>query len=347
MCSCWTERLNMKNEKKIKVSEAVRLFAHVTGKDPNAFYKQIERNRYTTLETIDGVQYLSLDELYANLPINEDGEHLLPVNTVAKNKNINVYELKMHINKGTIPAKIIGYRTYINPKDVDFLIHLHDVANSPNYISVKKFAIENNLNPYTIIAYATKGKFKTAVKAKNQWFVSKDDPFIKEILDMSLPEGYVSIEEYANLHNIDRMKVVNDVRRGLYKTSILINLPARKEKWFLHKDDVSVIDSLTEVSDENFLTVDELSEKFNMKKSTILHKIHNGQYPSAKKIGSKWYVNSEEVKPLYYGLVRIKTYSDNHNVSVGIIRKRIHDGLVESAIRVDGVWYLDDNEILT
>ena len=177
--------------------------------------------------------------------------------------------------------------------------------------------------------------------------MSKDDPFIKEILDMSLPEGYVSIEEYANLHNIDRMKVVNDVRRGLYKTSILINLPARKEKWFLHKDDVSVIDSLTEVSDENFLTVDELSEKFNMKKSTILHKIHNGQYPSAKKIGSKWYVNSEEVKPLYYGLVRIKTYSDNHNVSVGIIRKRIHDGLVESAIRVDGVWYLDDNEILT
>lgn len=168
-----------------------------------------------------------------------------------------------------------------------------------------------------------------------------------EILDISLPEGYVSIEEYANLHNIDRMKVVNDVRRGLYKTSILINLPARKEKWFLHKDDVSVIDSLTEVSDENFLTVDELSEKFNMKKSTILHKIHNGQYPSAKKIGSKWYVNSEEVKPLYYGLVRIKTYSDNHNVSVGIIRKRIHDGLVESAIRVDGVWYLDDNEILT
>ena len=84
------------------------------------FTNKLKRNRYTTLETIDGVQYLSLDELYANLPINEDGEHLLPVNTVAKNKNINVYELKMHINKGTIPAKIIGYRTYINPKDVDF-----------------------------------------------------------------------------------------------------------------------------------------------------------------------------------------------------------------------------------
>lgn len=31
----------MKNEKKIKVSEAVRLFAHVTGKDPNAFTNKL------------------------------------------------------------------------------------------------------------------------------------------------------------------------------------------------------------------------------------------------------------------------------------------------------------------
>lgn len=95
----------MKNEKKIKVSEAVRLFAHVTGKDPNAFYKQIERNRYTTLETIDGVQYLSLDELYANLPINEDGEHLLPVNTVAKIKISMFMNLKCILTKGQFLLK--------------------------------------------------------------------------------------------------------------------------------------------------------------------------------------------------------------------------------------------------
>ena len=102
------------------------------------------------------------------------------------------------------------------------------VSRSPDYILVKEYAAIRNLTASTVMKRIHQGKYKTAVKESNKWYIHKDDEEIK------LMNGYVTAKEYADSHKIKYYTVLRDLELGLYPTAY----QDEGRHWFLNKNDV-------------------------------------------------------------------------------------------------------------
>lgn len=330
---------------KIKIKEAANMYQKITGCSKSAFYHQIKRGSFKTVETIDGKDYVDSSEFYAHLPIDKNGKPLKSLLSLIKMYDLPPSKVNSCIASGKIPVKRIGKRKYIDPDDVQFLVKEKEIASSDEYVLLTDYAKQYEIEPVgTLVAFAAKGKIPSAVKAMNKWYVRKDDSFLHSIAETSIPEGYVAIAEYAKMYNIPLMKVKNDFRRGLYSSAMVIERPNKKEKWFIHKND-KAIDEVGDVQKMNFISLSQAAKICGLTSGRMVQRVNQGYYKTAKKVKGNWYINESELaEPT--NLIPIKEYCEIHDISINVMRYRIKQGNVKSAVKRYRRWYIDRDEKL-
>ena len=70
------------------------------------------------------------------------------------------------------------------------------VSKSSDYVLVKDFAAVHGIKPSTVMKKIHQGKYRTAIKESNKWYIHKDDE------ESKLMKGYVTAKEYADIHGI-------------------------------------------------------------------------------------------------------------------------------------------------
>ena len=213
------------------------------------------------------------------------------------------------------------------------------VSRSPDYILVKEYAAIRNLTASTVMKRIHQGKYKTAVKESNKWYIHKDDEEIK------LMNGYVTAKEYADIHGIKYYTVLRDLSLGLYSTGY----QDEGRHWFLNKDDVKqdpdIIDEF-----EHYIPTKEYCAQNGINYSTFLCDVRNGLYDESikRKPNGRIFIREDaECITSAEGVrsyISIEKYASNNKVELEILQTDIENGVYNTAKLIDGRWYLKPQE---
>lgn len=213
------------------------------------------------------------------------------------------------------------------------------VSRSSDYILVKEYAAIRGLNPTTVMKKIHQGKYKTAVKESNKWYIHKDDEEIK------LMKGYVTAKEYADIHGIKYYTVLRDLGLGLYPTAY----QDEGRHWFLNQNDVrqdpDIIDEF-----EHYIPSREYCSQNGINYSTFLCDVRNGLYDESIKRKPNGRIFIREDAECYTGgkgirsYISIEKYAFNNKVDLRVILEDVENGVYSTAKIIDGRWYLKPQE---
>lgn len=213
------------------------------------------------------------------------------------------------------------------------------VSRSPDYILVKEYAAIRNLTASTVMKRIHQGKYKTAVKESNKWYIHKDDEEIK------LMNGYVTAKEYADSHKIKYYTVLRDLELGLYPTAY----QDEGRHWFLNKNDVrqdpDIIDEF-----ENYISSKEYCNQHGLSYNTFISDVRNGLYDESikKKPNGRIFIR-EDAKCItgakgVKSYISIEKYASNNKVDLEVLVSDVENGVYNTAKLIDGRWYLKPQE---
>ena len=209
------------------------------------------------------------------------------------------------------------------------------VSRSPDYILVKEYAANHGVQPSTVMKKIHQGKYKTAIKESNRWYIHKDDEEIR------LLNGYVTAKEYADRHGLKYSTVLRDLSLGLYPTAYKDDT----HHWFLNEQDIKR-DPYLSNEFEGYITAREYAERNEVHYNRLLEDIRMGVYSGyvKKKKNIFWYIK-EDAKCItkehgLKGYISAEKYAKKNNVTADLLVSDIENGMYKSAKQVDGVWYL-------
>lgn len=213
------------------------------------------------------------------------------------------------------------------------------VSRSKDYVLVKEYAANHNMNPTTVMKKIHQGKYKTAIKESNRWYIHKDDEEIK------LMNGYVTAKEYADSHKIKYYTVLRDLSLGLYPSAY----QDEGRHWFLNENDVrqdpDIIDEF-----ENYVSSKEYCNQHGISYNTFICDVRNGLYDEniKKKPNGRIFIR-EDAKCItsakgVKSYISIEKYASNNKVDLDVLISDVENGVYNTAKLIDGRWYLKPQE---
>lgn len=213
------------------------------------------------------------------------------------------------------------------------------VSRSEDYILVKEYAAIRGIKPSTVMKKIHQGKYKTAIKESNKWYIHKDDEEIK------LMNGYITAKEYADIHRIKYYTVLRDLALGLYPTAY----QDEGRHWFLNEDDFRHDPDILDEFD-GYISTKEYCVQNEINYSTFICDVRNGLYDESikKKPNGRIFIREDAKcitsKEGIRSYISIEKYASNNKVDLEKIQSDIENGVYKTAKLIDGRWYLKPQE---
>ncbi len=98
---------------------------------------------------------------------------------------------------------------------------MQEKTNKSELVSLEEYAKSKGLSNISLSRQARKGNLKSAKKIGKKWYAIKSELDAKYYEYSVIPsEDYITLIEYAKLHELDYHTLLSDVRRGYYKSAI-------------------------------------------------------------------------------------------------------------------------------
>lgn len=292
----------------------------------------MESGLYKSAKRIDGKWYLWPQESCRS----EKGEqNIISLVKYAVSNGVDYYALILDINEGiynTVEKK--GLYWFINREEECKTSKKGDGYN--DFLSVGEFAKKYNLTRKSVTDDVRSGVYETAIKIETKWFIHKEEPC------KALPEEYVSLSAYAELHGVNRIKLRKDVEQGLYKTA-----KKKNKRWLIDRDETPKenLEAPTALNKESFIPVSKYAEMHNVKRIDVLDDIKAGLYETAEKIEGRWYIQEDEVcKTLTDDYISLSAYAKLHGVSRVKLRDDVQKGLYTTVVKKGKHTFIKEDE---
>lgn len=298
-------------------------FRYIHENDLKQMIEDLE-NLYTIPEYFctveDGANFLGIHVQTIRVWIKEGDIEAKQVIINGKKKTmINKDDLKVVQKQKRL--KMLGNLMNVESEDfIDYNISEKKKVYSENKVTINNFWDLNHIakllqiRTNTLRTYIKNGKFPSAVKLKNKWYISKEDVLsyqekIKNregntgivISNNDFPSGYLPISEVSKRLDLSKSYIRNIIKENLFPNSKKIN-----RKWFLLEEDIDLFlekkmskkISVTPIKftiPSGYLTTDEIARQMNTTPSKIVRLIKKeNNFKGAKKIKKRWIVPEKD-----------------------------------------------------
>ncbi|MBB6447903.1 helix-turn-helix domain-containing protein [Bacillus benzoevorans] len=213
----------------------------------------------------------------------------------------------------------------INRDDIDSL-------SLDNYLEVKDavklLGIQNN----TLWTLLRTGKFPSAVKIKNKWYIQKEEISSyqkklnagnrtpsKVVSENSSLDGYLTILEVSNQINLSKSRTSALIHENMFPNAIKV-----KNKWLIPQDDILSYQEMKKQrknlalaknkqidfqSQQGYLSTKEVAKELNISSGVVTVLIKNGKLRDAIKPGKTWKIPESS-------LIEYKSQKENNQISI-------------------------------
>ena len=142
--------------------------------------------------------------------------------------------------------------------------------------------------------------------------------------------NYISVQQYADNHNISVLNLLEDIIAGKYKSAICI----------IGSDEDCVTSNtsnpttMAEVSNpDEFISAREFAQLHDLNYAVLVRKLKEGKYESAiKDKSNRWYIRQdEEIDGCREGYVTAKEYAEQNGISYSVMTSELNRGYYKSA----------------
>ena len=157
--------------------------------------------------------------------------------------------------------------------------------------------------------------------------------------------NYISVQQYADNHNISVLNLLEDIIAGKYKSAICI----------IGSDEDCVTSNtsnpttMAEVSNpDEFISAREFAQLHDLNYAVLVRKLKEGKYESAiKDKSNRWYIRQdEEIDGCREGYVTAKEYAEQNGISYSVMTSELNRGYYKSAYQDSGRrWYLLPSDV--
>ena len=291
---------------------------------------------------------------------------------VKKKKRINMLKNFVHVDIDSIPDSVEN-----NNKPKDF--EQKNIKSLEGFLEVKAAANLLGIKSDTLGAFLRKGKFPSAVKVKNKWYIPKGDVLsYKERLEArhkktakvtvkNQPfDGYLTTSEVSVQINLSTSRISKLIHNDVFPNAVKVN-----NKWFIPKNEIVAyqekrMDNQRDlILLEGYLTISDVVNRIHLSHSRITKLIQEGFFQNAIKVNNKWFIPEEEIltyqeelmadqtKPdvvtkesqLIHGHLTVSEIVNRINLSRPRILNFIYDGLFPNAKKTNGKWYIPEEDL--
>lgn len=94
-----------------------------------------------------------------------------------------------------------------------------EMFSMDDYITLSKYAKNNEVDYYALLSDVKKGIYNTAVKSGLHWYIDASEKCKTQKKNEGF-EDFLTVGEFAKLHNTSRKSIAEDVRAGVYETAV-------------------------------------------------------------------------------------------------------------------------------
>lgn len=157
--------------------------------------------------------------------------------------------------------------------------------------------------------------------------------------------NYISVQQYADNHNIPVINLLEDIVAGKYKSAICI----------IGSDEVCVTSSspnpttIADVSEwDEYISAKEYAQQHNLNYAVLVRKLKEGKYRTAvKNKSNRWYIKKDEVVDgCREGYITAREYAEKNGISYSVMTSELNRGYYKSAYQDSGKrWYLSPSDV--
>ena len=210
---------------------------------------------------------------------------------------------------------------------------------SKSYILLRKYAEKNNVDYKILRADVVNGRYKTAKRINNKWYLKPQE----KCISYRGMDNFLPARQYAKLHDISYEKLLNDIKSGIYTTTVQDG-----SMYLIDKNEpckTTRIDERNTPPKDGYLSVSEYVAKYNVTRNEILYDVKAGIYETAKLINGRWYIKEDEPCKTYGdNYISLAAYAKLHNVSRSKLLEDVESGVYSTPVTKHNRWLIDINE---
>lgn len=225
---------------------------------------------------------------------------------VKRNKRKNMLENFAYVDIGKLSEKDESIKEKKNEADID-LLHIED------YLIVKDAAEHLGIKKNTLQTFLRNGKFPSAKKVKNKWYIPKE-----EILSYQEKKNTIFESQQLQKHKLiqEKNKQINYYRQ------------------------------------QGYLTLLEVSERINLSKSRTSALLHKDAFPNAIKVHNKWFIPKDDIHSYYefqsnliQGYLTINEVAKELNISNSGVHALITRGKLRNVIKFGNARLIPESSL--
>ena len=201
---------------------------------------------------------------------------------------------------------------------------------SKSYILLRKYAEKNNVDYKILRADVVNGRYKTAKRINNKWYLKPQE----KCISYRGMDNFLPARQYAKLHDISYEKLLNDIKSGIYTTTVQDG-----SMYLIDKNEpckTTRIDERNTPPKDGYLSVSEYVAKYNVTRNEILYDVKAGIYETAKLINGRWYIKEDEPCKTYGdNYISLAAYAKLHNVSRSKLLEDVESGVYSTPVTID------------
>ena len=210
---------------------------------------------------------------------------------------------------------------------------------SKSYILLRKYAEKNNVDYKILRADVVNGRYKTAKRINNKWYLKPQE----KCISYRGMDNFLPARQYAKLHDISYEKLLNDIKSGIYTTTVQDG-----SMYLIDKNEpckTTRNDERNTPPKDGYLSVSEYVAKYNVTRNEILYDVKAGIYETAKLINGRWYIKEDEPCKTYGdNYISLAAYAKLHNVSRSKLLEDVESGVYSTPVTKHNRWLIDKNE---
>lgn len=251
------------------------------------------------------------------------------------------------------------------------------IASLDGFFLVKDACKILNIKENTLQLLLRNSIFPTAVKVKNKWYIPKEEiishqekkelkrknpfPVTKEAYAL---DGYISVSEVSKRINIRSPVLCQFIKKGLFPDAIKVNgiwyipwsdilssIEDEKESQWDYPSLIKKIHSLNE-----YLTIFEACQRFNLSRHRIYTTINKGSFPNAQKVNGIWFIPENDILAYHEmkmekenqrpdGYLKKSEVSKRLNISSSSVYRHINKGTFPNSKKFEGGWFIKESDL--
>ena len=275
---------------------------------------------------------------------------------VRKKKRRNMLENFPHIDDSIIKKSIetINKNKVKVTNDLNYVKDFLTFKEALKILKVKKSSLES---------YLRRGKFPSAIKAKNKWYIAAHDIDVyleKECMDQ---KGYLKTSTIIQQLNLSSNIVLRLISKGAFPSAKKVN-----GRWYVKKEEVdtykypnpiNILQNDTIQKETKYLKTSEITQQLNLNLIDVLKLISKGTFSSSAKINGRWYVKKEEIDAyeqyklsiskeikIPEGYLTIDEVGQELDIRSSEVRSLINKKKLINAKRYNGNWFIPEDSLI-